>query len=694
MKSPHTTSRFDAVGIFLLTLIFSLSCVANVRAAVALDTPLANDNPSLTPDEISNIIRHGISGLKSEHASGIICVTDAEGHILALYRMIQSGGTDIRISEQAIVKARTAAFFESRNDAFTTRTAQFIIQSHFPPTITNLEGGPLFGVPFSNFTNSDVQLQQPTGLVFLSPNSPQHIPPGLVNTRPAAQPLVITPITDDPGGVPLFKKVGTKYFPVGAVGIEADGFGVLADGIPDAGLPFAETGAKSLNAVEEQAALAAQSGFEPPKQIRADRVLVNGFRFPYVKTKKPFVPKVADQINLAIEGYFEPFFDTDGSERDPDGLSVGADPVVPYGTYDPFAVVVTAAEQPRATPQQEFPRQGWVPRFPPRAAPDGLLSEAEVRRIVQQAADQALITRGAIRRPIGVSAAVFVSVTDTQGNICGVFRTDNATLFSFDVAVQKARTCAFFSNSEAAFSTRALGFLSQTLYPPGIDSKPTGPLSGLLPQTGGVRSDPAHLGPFPPPLNSGSGNLTEISQLLNDDFIPVMGTDSEAVQVLAIRIPHIRDGRLSPLQVALTIDLTLGRPFDLDDIPDKDPPIACTIPNGITLFPGGLPLYRDGVLVGAVGVSGDGVDQDDVIAFAGAKGFEPPENVRCDNAKDENILDALNIAIKKAKKQFPNLTNNALGVLDVVTGRISNTPDEVLQRLRLPWVKFPRSLRK
>jgi hypothetical protein len=52
--------------------------------------------------------------------------------------------------------------------------------------------------------------------------------------------------------------------------------------------------------------------------------------------------------------------------------------------------------------------------------------------------------------------------------------------------------------------------------------------------------------------------------------------------------------------------------------------------NGITIFPGGIPLYKNGQLVGAIGISGDGVDQDDLIAAAGAKGFEPPENIRCD----------------------------------------------------------------
>jgi len=49
--------------------------------------------------------------------------------------------------------------------------------------------------------------------------------------------------------------------------------------------------------------------------------------------------------------------------------------------------------------------------------------------------------------------------------------------------------------------------------------------------------------------------------------------------------------------------------------------------NGIITFPGGVPLYKDGVLVGGIGVSGDGVDQDETVAFAGAVGFEPGPGV-------------------------------------------------------------------
>jgi len=52
--------------------------------------------------------------------------------------------------------------------------------------------------------------------------------------------------------------------------------------------------------------------------------------------------------------------------------------------------------------------------------------------------------------------------------------------------------------------------------------------------------------------------------------------------------------------------------------------------NGLQIFAGGLPIYRGGVLIGAVGVSGDGIDQDDIIAAAGADAFAPAAPIRSD----------------------------------------------------------------
>jgi uncharacterized protein GlcG (DUF336 family) len=52
--------------------------------------------------------------------------------------------------------------------------------------------------------------------------------------------------------------------------------------------------------------------------------------------------------------------------------------------------------------------------------------------------------------------------------------------------------------------------------------------------------------------------------------------------------------------------------------------------SGVVFFPGSVPLYRNGVLVGGLGISGDGVDQDDFVASGGSVGFEAPAAIRAD----------------------------------------------------------------
>ena len=121
--------------------------------------------------------------------------------------------------------------------------------------------------------------------------------------------------------------------------------------------------------------------------------------------------------------------------------------------------------------------------------------------------------------------------------------------------MQKARTVLYAINADPllAVSSRAVGFLAQKQFPPGIAGRPAGPLFGE--------------------------------------------------------------------QLALSLPLLNG-----------DPLLEPELPNGITIFPGGFPLYRDGVLVGAIGVSGDGIEHDDLIAVSGAVGWHPPASLRADSA--------------------------------------------------------------
>jgi uncharacterized protein GlcG (DUF336 family) len=66
-------------------------------------------------------------------------------------------------------------------------------------------------------------------------------------------------------------------------------------------------------------------------------------------------------------------------------------------------------------------------------------------------------------------------------------------------------------------------------------------------------------------------------------------------------------------------------PLYLRDLADR-----CLNQSGVVFFPGSAPLYRNGQLVGGLGVSGDGVEQDDYVTAGGARGLEAPAERRAD----------------------------------------------------------------
>jgi uncharacterized protein GlcG (DUF336 family) len=52
--------------------------------------------------------------------------------------------------------------------------------------------------------------------------------------------------------------------------------------------------------------------------------------------------------------------------------------------------------------------------------------------------------------------------------------------------------------------------------------------------------------------------------------------------------------------------------------------------SGVVFFPGAVGLFKNGTLVGGLGISGDGVDQDDYVTAGGSVGFEAPTAIRAD----------------------------------------------------------------
>lgn len=500
---------------------------------------------ALTTADVQTVISQAVSKAVALNQNITVSVTDKEGNLLGTFAMTGSPATTLIRSvgragqglENLSVpsaaashsKAGTAGIFSTGGNAFTTRTASFIIQEHFPAGIDNTPGGPLYGVQFSTLACSDIAI--------------------------AGLPLGLS---GDPGGLPLYK----NGVAVGGVGVEGDGL-YTVDRNP----------ADNDQTAEEIIAVFATRGFEAPALIRADNILVAGLRLPF--------SNVTD---------------------------AGSASIIPFASL-PGAV--TAMIQP--APPSDFIAGSlngvngqYSSRFPTVAG--SALSAAEVAQILGAAADTANRTRAGIRQPIGSNARVTVAVVDVDGTVLGIFRQLDAPVFGLDVSVQKARSSNFFARSDAgtklatagfgsyvsranvdgiglngsiAFSDRGLGFLHRPLFPDGINNTQAGPFSSLL----------ADWSPF------------------NN------GLQLDLIRTALLTSPMCRS--------ALYIKFSLLPPCPCTTVPE--------LKNGLQIFAGGIPLYRGSTLVGAIGVSGDGIEQDDLIAAGGANNFAPPQAIRSDN---------------------------------------------------------------
>ena len=362
------------------------------------------------------------------------------------------------------------------------------------------------------------------------------------------------------------------------------------------------------DALEERAAWTASAGFRPALSIFGSFIFIDGISLAFLEETPPdaevTVPTYASLLAAGGTELVAP-------------MDAPVPQVFPMGTFGgvPCEIRYPIIDSPRAVP-----------------AATKLLA-ADVAAMFDAGAGLSELTRAGIRRPLGTAMRCFLSVVDLDGTILGCIRTPDATLFSFDVSIQKARTSIFFSTDTVAFTCRALGFLSQGFYPPGIGGAPIGPLNGLQ--------------------------------------------DALSAPLLA----PIEDPPLSGTFVC-------------------QPPTLPELGNGITIFPGAVPLYKGGVLVGAIGVSGDGVDQDDFIAQAGGELFPPPPGARADEVSETDAIAALSsklLVIRAAAEaivadptSLPVEVAQAAAIVDATLAADARLVASGLQGIRLPYVKFPR----
>src|SRR3984957_15135958 len=176
------------------------------------------------------------------------------------------------------------------------------------------------------------------------------------------------------------------------------------------------------------------------------------------------------------------------------------------------------------------------------------------------------------------SDAMVIAVTDRQGDILAIYQKPNAratALANFgvqmdtrEVAVALARTTSFFSNDQAPLSSRTVRYISGIHFPPGINFTANAPLYGIE--------------------NTNRGCPFNAEYILGQEFPPARSIDGSTTG------PGILTGKAN--------------------LNDSDP---------AAVNPGGVPLYKQGVLVGGVGVAGVPGDVAEFAAFSGEAGFGP-----------------------------------------------------------------------
>jgi uncharacterized protein GlcG (DUF336 family) len=529
----------------------------------------------LTADDVRAVLSTAATALADETLAA--AVVDRTGNILGVYARTAA---DARTPDVAVSLARSAAMFSHDQAPLSSRTVRFISGIHFPPGVKNTANAALYGVENINRgCTVDVQGDAVFNQPFPRPKSIA----GVFGEGAGGTPLPCDP-SDTRGcarGGPVLDDEGQ---PLGSVGIttgKADVFDTGQDR-PDAvpvnpgGIPIYR-GGKLVGGI---GVAGVRTDFAEFAATVAAAASGRGL---------DFAEPLGTPGAVFIDGLRLPFFGTCTNiacirrtlQTRPAGSAPGS---VTTGT---FPIQPRDALQ---APENYIlgPRAGTVP---------GGLSVDDVRRIVDQSVAVALRTRAMIRLPVNQPSRMTISVSDENGTILAVFRMPDGTVFSSDVAMTKARNAYYFSTREGyevlrdiaansthdryswspeppagkgwAITARTISFAGQPLFPPGID---------LEEQLEKQDSDPQH-GPW-------------FDLFVYDSKNPC--TEGPGAS---------RGGNRRYLNQS-----------------------------GIVWFPGSVPLYRGDRAIGGLGISGDGVEQDDYVAQLGSEGFHPPDALRVDNS--------------------------------------------------------------
>lgn len=607
--STRVELRSAALGCIALALVAmsTAGCGSNPggHADPQADGDLSN-HQQLMPDEVRAIMQSAARALDADLA---IAVADRRGVILGVGTKAKHGSdftlnyqaactacrptaiepsstcADCAVVNLAIQLARTAAFFSADQTPLTSRSVRFLSGEHFPPGIMNTAAAALFGIENTNRGCSFDANSNPLDSVVPRARSLSALADPSACDALHSTAGCTTGIATLPGGVPIYKNGRMS----GGIGVAIRGAALDPDPV----------------AAFEEAVLG-----EPPRVLRrsdADGTFTTAefaarafsgdtSAFPLLAPKglkgvchEDDAPACCAQgcffgILPAASLPFDPVIFVDGIEIpevdfDPSVSGVGSGNPITNFIVDPTTTTWGFVPSNDVT---HVTQTNWLVG---PADGDGI-STADARAIVNAAVQQALTTRAAIRLPLEARAQMVVAVSDRNGALVGLFRMPDATTFSIDVAVSKSRNVLYFSEpniqTQDMLDCPGESDCREQAFPAGTAITNRTLSFGAQPFfPSGIEGS---LTGYPPPFAPGP-------------FRKIFLDDSAQPCTNGHQPPQELSGRQS----------------------------------GIVFFPGSAPLYRGGQLVGGLGVSGDGVEQDDLVTFAATDGFDPPDGIRADN---------------------------------------------------------------
>lgn len=652
-------------------------------------------NVTLTATDVQQLLDRASAATPSNDA--IIVIVDRGGRILGVRT---EAGVDPGILadpnlltfaiDGAVAEARTGAFFGNNQAPLTSRTvgslsqttmteqeinsnpsitdvnstargpgfvADIGIKDHFPAGVANTPQVDLFDIEATNRDSSyhpaTDQIKGTADDTFLLDRfniNPAFIPASIPLAQQLAAPdsygfaSGIAPTAQNrglgtlPGGIPIYKTdpVTGQAVVVGGIGVffpGKTGFATeensstsstydptKADRTLEAEfIAFAAVGGApglgSQFAVGTLGGIAPVAGITLPITPQANRIDLVGITLDIIGptgTQGPQILLDYANANLApgtgtISGVIQPLLNPGLDNK----LNPAANPA--YPAYTPTGLIPTDTVT-VATLSGTFVPEGFL--VTPHASKyAGGLSATDVQQMIQQGVNQAVQTRAAIRLPFDQNTVMVFAVADLDGEILGLFRMPDSTVFSIDVAVSKSRNVGYYANTAAlnpqdqlagivagtAFTSRTFRYLALPRFPEGVDGN-AGPFSII-----------------------NDGNVNVVTAM--NTGAPLPASAYQSVQGHDAFNPQTN--------------------FHYNSGPFYDP----LNQSGIVFFPGAVPLYRNGVFAGGLGVSGDGVDQDDVMTFAAKQGFDTPANVL---RSDEVFFQGIRLPYQKFNRQPQN----------------------------------------